>query len=183
MLAHFNINTPITLTYKACAFDIGAVTLHNRQYLEVEKYGTAQRQLDTCIHAANWILSGEDYIMHLIFEWPPVMFVPTSGKSSGVFTRKHYTHFEWTFNKTYNINSVYYINLRILFLYAPIKPWIHCPTEKLPFVCSTSCPTIWLNVENGFSVENGSFIGDWISINLFAFHQSVGWKVRKYFIS
>ena len=32
-----------------------------------------------------------------------------------------------------------------------------------------------------FGVENGSFIGNWISINLFAFGLSVGWKpVRKY---
>ena len=32
-----------------------------------------------------------------------------------------------------------------------------------------------------FGVENGFFIGDWISINLFEFDLSVGWKlVRKY---
>ena len=32
-----------------------------------------------------------------------------------------------------------------------------------------------------FGMENGSFIGNWISINLFAFGLSVGWKlVRKY---
>ena len=53
MLAHVNINTPITLTYKTCAFEKGAVAQHSREYLEVEKYGTAQRQLGTCTHAAN----------------------------------------------------------------------------------------------------------------------------------
>ena len=82
------------------------------------------------------------------------------------------------FNKAYNINSIYYMmNLRILSL---CSNW-DCPTEKL-FVCSISWsyPTVWLDVENGFGVENGSFIGDWISIKLFVFPQSFGWKVRRY---
>ena len=36
-------------------------------------------------------------------------------------------------------------------------------------------------VENWFGIANGSFIGDWISINLFTFGLLVGWKpVRKY---
>ena len=57
-------------------------------------YGTAQRQLDTCKHAAAWNFSYEDYIMHSIFERAPVTFVPTSGKSSGMCTGDHSTHFE-----------------------------------------------------------------------------------------
>ena len=40
---------------------------------------------------------------------------------------------------------------------------------------------ISFHVEDWFGTENGAFIGDWISINLFTFGPSVGWKpVRKY---
>ena len=53
-------------------------------------YSTAQRQLDTHMHAAGWTLSGEDYIMRAIFERVPITFMPTSGKLSGVCTREHY---------------------------------------------------------------------------------------------
>ena len=60
-------------------------------------YGIAQRQLDTRTRATGWTLSGEDYIMHSIFERAPVTFVHTSDKLSGVCTHKCYTHFEWIF--------------------------------------------------------------------------------------
>ena len=136
------------------------------------KYGTAQRQLDTYTHAAGWILSDEDYVMHSVFERVLVTFVSVSGKLSGVCNRKRNIILYELLN---NINSIYTMNLRILSLYALINPWIHCPTEEL-----VSCPTVWLGAENGFGVENGFFIGDWISINLFEFVQSVVWKVRKY---
>ena len=56
---------------------ITTITVH-------DNYGTAQRQLDTHMRAAA--CSGEDYIMRSIFEWVPVMFVPASGKSSGMYT-------------------------------------------------------------------------------------------------
>ena len=59
-------------------------------------YSTAQSQLDTCMHAAGWILSGEDYIMCLIFERAPVTFVPVSGKLPGVCTHEYYiVLYEW----------------------------------------------------------------------------------------
>ena len=45
--------------------------------------------------------------------------------------------------------------------------------------CSISC--LLFDVENGFGIDNGPFIGDWISINLSALVQSVAWKVGKYF--
>ena len=56
MLAHFNINTPITLTYKAYAFDIGAVALHNRQYLEVRYSSKATWYLHACckLNTLRW---------------------------------------------------------------------------------------------------------------------------------
>ena len=47
------------------------------------------------------------------------------------------------------------MNLRILSLCSNRV----CPIEKM-FVCSISCPTIRLDLENGFGVENGSFIGN-----------------------
>ena len=100
-------------------------------------YGTAQRQFDTHTHAAGWILSGEDYIMCSIFEWPSVMFMPASGKLSGMCTCEHYIILYEFLNEIYNINSIYTTNLWILFLYVLIDPWIHCPTEKL-LVCSIS---------------------------------------------
>ena len=53
-------------------------------------YGTAQRQLDTRMHAAGWILSGEDYIMCVIFERAHFIFMPASGKLPGVWTHEHY---------------------------------------------------------------------------------------------
>ena len=37
------------------------------------------------------------------------------------------------------------------------------------------------DVKNVFGIENGSFIGNWISINLFAFGPSVGWKNASYY--
>ena len=90
-------------------------------------YGTAQRQLDTCKHAAAWNFSCEDYIMRSIFEWAPVTFVLTSGKLSGMCTGDHSTHFE----NTFNINCIHMINLWTLSLYVPIDPWIDSPIEKL----------------------------------------------------
>ena len=38
--------------------------------------------------------------------------------------------------------------------------------------------TLLFGLENGFGIENESFISDYISINLFAFVQLVGWKVE-----
>ena len=126
-------------------------------------------------------MSGEDYIIHPIFEWVLVMFIPASGKLSGVWTRKHYIILYELLNEYYNINSIYTMNLRRLSLYVLIDPWIHCPSYwKAACVHFIWCPTVWPNVENGFGIENGFFIGDWISINFFGFVQSVGWKVRKY---
>ena len=97
-------------------------------------YSTAQRQLDTHTCAAGWILSGEDYIMSSIFEQVPVMFVPASGKLSGMCTHKHYIILYELINENCNINSVYMMNLRILSLHVLIDPWIHCPTES--YLCA-----------------------------------------------
>ena len=81
------------------------------------------------------------------------------------------------------------MNLRKLSLYIPIDPWIDCPTEKLLkpdmqlFAASDALlfGVLLFGVENWFGIENGSFIGNWISINLFTFGPSVGWKlVRNY---
>ena len=83
-------------------------------------------------------------------------------------------------NETYNINSIYTKSLWISSLYVLIHPLSYWKAAHVQYI---SCPTVWLGVENGFDIENGFFIGDWISINLFEFIQSVGWKVRKYFIS
>ena len=91
-------------------------------------YSTTQRQLDTYMRVAGWILLGEDYIMYSIFEQVLITFVPKSGKLSGVWTHERYTHFE---NETCNINSIYTMNLQILSLNVLIEPSIHCPTEKL----------------------------------------------------
>ena len=91
-------------------------------------------------------------------------------------------HSFWmNFNETYNFNIIYKMNLRILSLYILINSLLsYWKAAHMQYI---SCPTVWLGVENGFAVENGFFIGNWISINLFKFVQSVGWKVRKYFIS
>ena len=89
------------------------------------------------MHAADWILLGKDYIMRSIFEWAPIMFVPASGKLSGMYTCEHYVILYELLNEIYTINSIYMMNLRILSLYVLIDPWIHCPTEKL-LVCSIS---------------------------------------------
>ena len=146
-------------------------------------YGTAQRQLDTRTSVAGWILSGEDYIMRSIFERAPVTFVPVSGKLSGVCTRKHYIILYELLNEIYNINSIYTINLQTLSLYVPINQSLNLLSQsywKAAHVQYVSCSTVWQGVVNGFGVENRFIIGDWISINLFKFAQSVGWKVRKY---
>ena len=45
--------------------------------------------------------------------------------------------------------------------------WKAACVQYIPF------PTVWPDVENEFGVENGFFISDWISINLFEFVQSV----------
>ena len=146
-------------------------------------YGTAQRQLDTHTLAAGWksrvkITSCVQYLNR-----HPLRSCLHQANCLACHAPANVTLIlNELFSKTYNINSIYTMKLQFLSLYVPIKHWIHCPTEKL-FVCSISCPTSWLDVENGFDTKNESFIGDWISINLFAFLQSVGWKVRKYFIS
>ena len=57
-----------------------------------------------------------------IFELAPVMFVPTSGKSSGVCTHKHYIILYELLNEIHNINSIYLMNLRILSLHVLIDP-------------------------------------------------------------
>ena len=101
-------------------------------------YGTAQRQLDTHIRAAGWVLLGEDYIMRSIFERAPVTFVSASGKLSGMCTHKHYIILYELLYEIYNINlSIHTIKLRILSLFVLIDPWFHCPTEKL-LECSKS---------------------------------------------
>ena len=90
-------------------------------------------------------------------------------------------HLFWiNFLMKLNINCIYMIKLRTLSLYVPIDPWIDSPTEKL-LTCSCVVSHSLLFGVLSFCVENGSFIGDWISINLFTFGLSVGWKlVRKY---
>ena len=68
------------------------------------------------------------------------------------------------------------MNLQTFSLYVPIDPWIDSPTEKL-----LMCSCMQYSHSLLFGVENESYIGDWNSINLFAFGLSVGWKlVRKY---
>ena len=70
------------------------------------------------------------------------------------------------------------MNLRILSLNIPIDPWIDCPTEKLQLHAVSHSLLFGVLL---FHVENGSFIGNWISINLYAFGLSVAWKVvRRY---
>ena len=86
---------------------------------------TAQRQTDTHTHAASWILLGEAYIMHSIFEWAPVTFVPASRKLCGMCTREHYIILYKFLNEIYNINCIYTMNFWILFLDVLIDPWIH----------------------------------------------------------
>ena len=68
------------------------VQVNHGGYLgELKLYGTAQRKLDTRTHAAA--CSCEDYVTHSIFEWTTIMFVPASGKLSGICTCKRCTHF------------------------------------------------------------------------------------------
>ena len=121
--------------------------------------------LDTRTHAPGWIFSGEDYIMLLIFNGHPLHSCPYQPNHLACTPANVTLILNKLFSKTYNINSIYTMNLRILSLYVLIEPWIHYPTEKL-LDCSISCPTVWLDVENGFGVENGSFIGNWISSRL-----------------
>ena len=88
----------------------------------VHTYGTTQRQLDAHTCAAGRILSGENYIMHSIFERVPITFVPSSGILSGMCTRKHYIILYELLNEYYNINSIYTMNLQILSQYVLINP-------------------------------------------------------------
>ena len=145
-------------------------------------YGTAQRQLDTRMRAAGWILSGEDYIMHSILEQVPTTFVAASGKLSDVWSLEPYIILHQLLNEYYKINSIYTMNLQILSLYAGSNRSLNplCYWKTAARVKNISYPTVWPCVENEFSIENGFLIGNWISINLFEFVQSVGWKVRKY---
>ena len=139
-------------------------------------YGTAQKQLDTHTCTASWTLLGEDYIMCSIFEWAPITLVLVSNYLSGMCTCEQYIILYEILNEYYNSNSIYTMNLWILSLYVLIDPWIHCPSYwKAARVQCISCPTVWTGVENWFGEENRFFIGDWISINLFKFVQSVGW--------
>ena len=101
--------------------------------------------------AAGWILSGEDYITRLTFEWASITFEPALVISLDMYTHERYIHFN--FWMKLNINSIYTVNFWILSLYVLIDPWIHCPTEKL-LTCSISCPTVWPGVENRFGAEN-----------------------------
>ena len=73
------------------------------------------------------------------------------------------------------------MKLQTLPLYASIDPWIDSPTEKTAQVQLHAVSHSLLFGVLLFGVENGSSIGKWISINLFMFGLSVGWKpVRKY---
>ena len=75
------------------------------------------------------------------------------------------------------------MNLQILYLYVPINPWIDCPTY-LKAACmqlhavsdALLFGVLLFSVENWFGIENGSFICNWISINLFIClgHQLIG---------
>ena len=60
--------------------------------------------------------------VRLMLERVPITFVPTSGKLSGMYTCECYTHLNELLNETYNINSIYTMNLRILSLYILIGP-------------------------------------------------------------
>ena len=112
--------------------------------------------------------------MHSVFEWAPVTFVLTSGKLSVMCTRKHFIILYELFNEYYNFNSICTINFWISSRYVLINPWIHYPNYwKAASIQYISCPNVWLDVENGF------FIGNWISINLFEFLQSVNWNWGK----
>ena len=141
---------------------------------ELKLYGTAQRQFDTRMHAAAWKFLGEDYAMRSIFERETVMFVPVSGKLSGMCTCKCFTHFWINLLMKLNINCIYTMNLQILPLYVPIDPQIDCPTKNCSHAvaCSIS-PSVLFGVLL-FGLENEFFISDWISINLFVFGLSVG---------
>ena len=143
-------------------------------------YSTAQRQLDTRMHAAAWNFLCEDYIMHSIFERTPVTFVPASGKLSGMCARECSTHFELTFLMKLIINCIYMMNLRTLSPYVSIDFWINSPTKTTHVQPRAVSHSLLFGVLS-FHAENGSFITDWISIKLFVFGMTFGWKpVRKY---
>ena len=138
---------------------------------ELKLYGTAQRQLDTRMHATARKFLGEDYAMHSIFERATVMFVPASGKLSGMCTCKCCTHF--------------WINLLILIVYTQ---WIYkyclCMFQlilELIVLLKNCSRVVACSISHSvlfgvllFGLENEFFISDWISINLFMFGLSVG---------
>ena len=128
-------------------------------------YSTAQRQLDTRMRAAGWVLAGEDYIMRSIFERMPVMFMPASGILSGLCTRKHYIILYELLNEYYNMNiHDELMNNVSVCSNRSLNPLFYCKATHVQYI------TVWPGVESGFGLENGLFIGDWISINLFASH-------------
>ena len=147
-------------------------------------YSTAQRQLDTCAYVVGWILSGEHYIMCSIFEWAPLRSCLHQVNCLACEPTIIELILNELLNEAYNINSTY-IHDKLMNIFSVCSNWSLNPLSylKAAHVQYISCPTVWLGVENGSGVENGYFIGDWISINLFKFVQSVCLKVWKYFIS
>ena len=129
-------------------------------------YGTAQRQLDTHTCAAAWNFSCKDCIMRSIFEWAPITIGPISGKSSGMCTCKCSTLMKL------DINCIYMMNLWNCLC---IFQWILESIVQLKN-CSRAVAVHAISHFLLFGVENGSFIGNWISINLFMFGLSVGCK-------
>ena len=125
-------------------------------------------------------MSDEDYIIHSTFKRAPIIFVLTSGKLSGMCTPKHYVILYELLNEIYNVTSIYtydeLTNIVSVCSNQSLDPFSNWKAFHAQYI---SYPIVWPRVENGFGVENGFFIGDWIFINLFEFVWSVGWKVRK----
>ena len=114
---------------------------------------------------------------HAFNNWTGTRFIRTHIREivRCVYTRT--LHSFWiNFVLKLNIDYIYIMNLRILSLYVPIDPWIDCPTEKL-----LRCSCVQYFIPYCLVCQSGSFIGEWISINLFVFGLLVSWKpVRKY---
>ena len=132
--------------------------------------------------AVAWKFSGEDYIMRSICErvHMSITFVPASGKSSGVCTHEDCTHFRINFLMKLNINCIHneLMNIISVCSYWSLN-WLSYWKITRVRLCAVTHSLLFGVLL--FIMENGSFIGDWISINLFAFGLSVDWKpVRNY---
>ena len=111
--------------------------------------------------------------MHSVFEGAPVTFVPADCLACAPAT---ITLLCMNFQIKFIILIVY---ARWTYEYCPVcSNWSLNPLcyWKAAHVQYISCSTVWPGLENGFGVENGFCIGNWISINLFEFVHSIGWK-------